>query len=541
MRISYLMIVTLFISISTLSATLRPNSYRIQSMGNNLAWIVDDPYTDIMHNPAELNTITKIWLFTNLSGLGNEKHMIFDNGGNFYQGVYAPALLGMFYPLGNWKLAVIGQYIDVFDKTTASYVMPGNLSSQYQFDWYTDSGNSGTSIKIMDNGTDNPNDDYRITDEISGTKLNDQYNYSDFDVLLARQRWGIRYNMTIRDKVNGDPQLNNVSHTYRITEIGSQSAKESVWAEQLENSENSQTSISHSLHLGIQGNMNDKVRWDLLGKLMVKTNKLNESDKREKNIDYDPDSDGIPYNEYPMWYPDYLMYDYQYESSSIRRETITTALATGRLIRDVNSDNHLVIYGTFGVFKTTDDKYYEHGMSSELLTTQTSTEIDEYSDWEITGSITSKGLKGTLAIGNYRIIGEKLYLGYGAIAKGVSSTTSNSYSGSDNYSQTLENVDFTLELPVGMEYEINQKIRLRLGVNNQFYFNSYSRDDERTVISSDGIWNNNLIFQRDLRTNYTKYSYGLAINPSQSFQIDIMGITNLTEISDFYISIIFRY
>ncbi|MEA3446634.1 MAG: hypothetical protein U9R19_18105, partial [Bacteroidota bacterium] len=283
-------------------------SLRIKAMGTELSWIVDDEYTDIMHNPAAINLLSSNRI---ISAVGNNpgsevgflKYL--DNKYKYSRGV---ASLGGFFKLSDWNFGLYLRYGQNKKWKEFDYGMYFNFISSYAFYWAikNDKTNGGITFDY-DNGTPDLDDDWKTYDERTGLEYYvDNESRSAF-ITLGKGNWGFTYRYYNFISAAPPNFLQSASHVYSLTEIGSDSPQEAVYAFQQEINETKRETNQHIFSFGNIRKYGNGNRLDLSANFKITSQKNSSEYRRKKEIDYDPDCDDVyysdmsPYNTYKKY------------------------------------------------------------------------------------------------------------------------------------------------------------------------------------------------------------------------------------------------
>ena len=271
-------------------------SFRMKSIGIELKWIVDDEYTDILHNPASITTLGSNWLLTNLSNQSGNSHQFLNYGENLYQNYSGSYLFGGFYQLSNWNIGIIGDYWKNKSWYSKGYQMSTDFSDNYSFSWQnTVNNDEGTWITDYNNNSETLYDDWRVSEEKHGTNyLSDDFGI-DLLLIFGKQNFGFSYRLVRSTSNSPIDNLQNAYHSYNLMEVGLNSPMESVFATQQEICEYNNQITQHFITYGISKKINEKSNLDIVGSLSFSITDDNSESRKEKQIDFDPDNDPEEY------------------------------------------------------------------------------------------------------------------------------------------------------------------------------------------------------------------------------------------------------
>ena len=533
------------------AAGFEETSFRLRSIGTELQWIVDDEYSDTQINPASINQLQSNWIITNFSNLGDQEHRFLDYDNNSYTGRSGRLLFGGFRKISDWTVGCIADYWRDRQWGTSAGQMRTDFARNPQFYW-TGSGESeeGTWITEYDNGTESPSDDFRVTEVRQGAKYTVGQSGLRLKLIFGRDRFGMSYDFT--RKVSDVPggvagrYREYASHSYDLMEEGINSAQEAVRAVQEEvNSYESATDF-HVISFGLTRDLVEVSSVDVVARVINESRADNSESRKKKSIDYDPDDDGISYEE-P--YSDYRYNQYKYQGLEIYDADLS-ALGyglDGRYTRIIEDGFRLRFLGNVHYQPLRTDEYDERVTTQEMMIAfpggtgfENASSLRLYGDKELN---TFSSLAGAGAM--LQPI-DGLTVGFAAkwyylFEEAVYDLISDDGSSQHPYKRQVEMRKHRLALPLGIEYVIRTRYAVRLGVNTDFLA-------RKSKISFTGFEEGyNYVREKDVTTtshtswNETSYSYGLGYEINDNFHLDVTGITDLVDVGSLFLSLVITY
>ncbi len=547
--------IMIFITILTTSVYGFDNtSLRLKSFGTELKWIVDDEYTDILQNPAAIDALTANWLLTNFSNQSGQLRHYFDYDNRAYQGSSGSYLIGGFHGFSSWKIGLIADYWQNERWNTRAYNMDTDFYYDYDFDWHRTDYNEGTWIREYNNGTPSNDDDYRVSEEKHGAEYIDNDSGLNLKLIVGMGNFGCSYyfkhtksNAPLRSvydpwggQVFEEPFLSFASHTYDLTEVGLYTPQEAISAIQEETNDYSGDDFNHILTLGFCQDLNKTTKLDLVASGIYSIKKNNSESRKKKQVDFDPDDDNYSYE-------DRNQYSY------LSLETFKADLSgpgfefDTRLTRKMNDRFLMRLIGKFHYLPLTTDDYEATTSRQEGLTMLSGTGgYDLASEITTTGKMEENALNAMTGLGGIFTPVDPLLFGFALNCYyTLNERILDLESADDEAIGILKRGNKTyskrLSLPFGVEYRLKEKYAFRLGVNSSFY--SVKTEDRYTGTEDFESYSEDLdvIFTLFNSYNTTYYSYGFGSEISEKVHLDLTGITDLTDVSDLYVSLIFKY
>jgi hypothetical protein len=530
-----------------LSAQTDSTSLRIKAMGTELKWIVDDEYTDVMHNPAAINNISSnriIASVNNQAGLKSHYLKNFDNmdyhtncGTSTFGGLFK--FSGLYFGIGA-NYGINKTWDDKARTMSTSFSMHEGLG------WTATSQDIGATIVDMDNGTQQLDDDWRIYEETRGLRYYEDITQKGLFLTLGFKNLGFSYRFLNSETTSPTSDLQYASHTYNLITIGHNSPAEPINAYQNEINEYGSKSIQHIFSFGTIMKIGEKSKIDLVAGYGVFSDDFNLASRKNKEIDFDPDNDGNPYME-PESSNKRDYYSYQQNSDNIqelkgqdiRLETKYTFL--------LNKALRFSLWGGIFKNKSNEGKYKMQYKSQELFTDfKWGTVTDELIHIASTGDKETKQYSYYYGIGAVStpmpnlIIGAaiKKYISNSKIDYSVHSTNN----GVSSYFTTNDEIERkNLVIPIGLEYSFDNKLDMRLGICTYFY--SYEKTIESTYLTLIANGWNNLDFLPSESDEYTisYFSFGLGYKLFNNIKIDITGIQEINGFTNYYLSVFVNF
>jgi hypothetical protein len=533
------------------AAGFEENSFRLRSIGTELQWIVDDEYSDTQMNPASINQIQSNWIITNFSNLGNGDHRFLDYGNNSYIGSSGRFLLGGFRRISDWTVGCVGDYWCDRQWASSGPQMRTDFARNPRFYWYTDGvPEEGTWVTKYDNGTESPSDDFRVTEVTQGTRYNADQSGIRFKLIFGRDQFGLSYDFT--RKVSGVPggvagrYRQYAFHSYDLMEQGTNSAKEAVRAVQEEVNQYESATDLHVVSFGVTRDLDRVSSIDVVARVMYESRADNSQSRRKKSIDYDPDDDGIPYED-PYTPQHYNQYKYQgFEVFDADLSALGYGL-DGRYTRIVEDGVRLRLLGRLHYQPLRTDEYEERSTTQEMMIAfpdgtdfENASDVRRYGDKELNSFSSLAGAGAMLQPVDGLTMGFAVKWYYD-FTEAVYDLISDDGISTHDYKRQVETRKHRLALPLGIEYVLGRKYAVRLGVNTDFLARKtkisftgpeegydYVREKDVTSISHTSL-------------NETSYSYGLGYEINHNFHLDATGITDLVDVGSLFLSLVITY
>ncbi len=547
--IATVLLICLLMAVET--SAFDKTSFRLQSMGAELRGIVDDEYTDLLNNPAYMNVLSKNWIITNLSNYSGGNHQFFNYNNNNYEGGSGAFLLGHFYNYNDMWIGFIGEYWRDKRWKTRSLNMDYYLDPY--FDWGGDTEFEGTWIEDHEQG----NNAYRTIDTKKGTEYRADDQGVNLNAIFNINNFGINYEFnhtkynaplyvySYNDYYTGQlitveiPFQSYAYHKYEVFEVGSTSNQEALIAIQEEANEFHNEIYRHTITFGWKSDTSNTYQYDVKAGFIYGINSNNSEIRRMKTIDYDPDND----NNSAYW-NNYDTYEYQNHSQEDGDLKGLGYIASARLKKRISDDAYIRVMGNLYYQPlSTDDYKTSFNTVNNLQSLGGVNPISNTYDWQTNGSREFNTFNSMLGIGSVFNPVEDLTIGCGLKWKYLYNESISDFeqiSSSQTVNEPKDESSFKqnqILFPLGMEYLYKSAYAFRIGVNT--YFNSQKFTYASTT-SMEGYYSD--ISKTEFQSiNRTIYSYGFGYIPSENIQIDITGLTNLTDISNLFLSIIFKY
>ncbi|MEA3446638.1 MAG: hypothetical protein U9R19_18125 [Bacteroidota bacterium] len=543
----FIMLIAVLAYLGNVDAQTDSCSMRIKSLGVELKWIVDDEYTDIFHNPASINALSSNWLITNLSNQAGNNHQFLNYEENAYQAGSGSYLFGSFYSLSDWNLGFVGNYWKDKRWESKALGMHTGFSYGYDFNWYYDFGNEeGFWVTDYNNETETLSDDWRVTEERYGANYYADGAGLDLTFIVGRKNLGLTYRF-VRSASNSPLEyLHYAYHSYNLMEVGSNAPIESVSALQEETNEYKNENTGHHLSLGWTKKLGEKTNIDFVASLNVLSSQNSNESKREKLIDYDPDNDNISHGEY---WNNYGYDQYHYQGLQSYNSNLA-GLGYGfdaRISKTVSSSFQWKMLGGIHYRSENSDSYKSIMKEEQSMTSFISgNEFDNSVDTGLSGEQEQncfRSLAGAGAVFNPQenfliAFGLKWYHYNTEIIYDLDANINDDNQNFDD--ETINRLD-RVSLPFGCEYIVKEKYAFRLGVNTNFYSGENTTSQNGIVISDLFTQNSDITTTTYNKHNLTYYSYGFGYKLNKNIDIDFTGITNITDISNLFISILYRF
>lgn len=566
-------------SLPCVSLAFDRTSFRIRSMGEDLSWIVEDEYTDLLRNPAYFADLNRTRVYTNFSNLmgrdqsflgyteqGVDTIIYYDYWGDpkfiiyvpwakdqltSYEGRDAPYLLAGFFPR-------IGVLCDAWlDKSSGStrYTME-NPSYEYFLWVYDPHLEEGTTVTYSDNDTPgDTTDDFKTINAHGGDIFSTDDGGWEFDLALgerlsASAAWGLGYHVVDswhrgEASVTYEPDQGfeyhytkrDVFHRYEVEEVGSNSGQEAFQVSKNSNDQIEDGGTSQTITLGLLRGLSSGQSLDVVGKIILISKDIVHNDISTLFANYDPDGDGRRYRN--RYFDSY----YQNESE-VRQGTFkgtawglsgrwsarAREIATVRLLGGISwshltshnvkrADCDLSVTTTGASVETTGFSVVGSGRGDEK---HTSMDVGMGTEFQVTERV----LLGT----GCRLVKDEWKREYKLeyIAQNDSS-----YSGEEDESVSSTSI----RLPLGLEFELPRAFRARLGMSHSFT----SWEEQRGTYRPDEKGGSHSGGSRDISNlSRTVYSYGLGYS-HKHFELDLIGLTDLTQLSDLLFSLAFKF
>lgn len=524
-------------------------SFRLKSMGSELKWIITDEYTDVFQNPASINDLSSNWLFTNLSNQTGNLHQFLNYGNNNYQGSSGSYLLGGFRQLLNWKVGLIFDYWKDKRWNSKGYEMNTNFSENYYFSWNNHGDGEGTWITDYNNGTETKSDDYRVIEEKHGTEYDADNSGLNFKFILGKKIFGLGYEFSqyASNHPFGSNNPQYAFHSYTLMEVGTNSPKEAVTAIQKEVNEYTNETFIHTFSLGAKKDLNSDVKLDAVGSLVYVSEKNNYESRRKKQIDFDPDNDGVSFESYPYYRRYYDQYSYQGLSTYKGNLSGWGYQFDGRCSKRLSDIICLKLIGQLDYLPLKTDHYLEQSTTQESMTAFT--QGNEFSDsYEMKrfGTLKEHNFSSLVGFGGSFQPSPELLWGFGIkwyhnFNESIYDLLSHNDANNNIYKQESKIRLNLIALPIGFEYRLKEKYAFRLGANTYFYSWKTTKAFTGSEESDSYTQEQNIKSAYLNSYNTTSYSYGFGYEVNKNMHLDIAGITNLTDISNLYLSLILTY
>lgn len=536
----------LLLTLANVTQGFDQTSFRIRSMGEELQWVVDDDYTDVLRNPAAVADLSKSCVLTNLSNLTGGTHTPFDYEGNVYSGDAGSYLIGAFHKFDDWTVGAIADCwkSDAWEIMTRE--MNTDFSDYYGFGWSGygyGGGEEGTWVTDFDNGTDTSSDDYRVAESKSGTS-DEVASGRDVMLLFGRKGHGFRYDFIQSEGPNR--YTGGLLHSYDLMEVGSNSAQEAVRATQQEATESDVSGTRHRLSYGMTREFGEGAGLDIVAGLILVNESYDVETRRKKQIDFDPDNDGVSHD--TSYYDRYYnQYQYQsvdtYEGSSDGfgyelSARYTKQVTEGFRFRAMAETRYVAMES---------EDYRDDFVMHEVMTAfEGGTGFSNEEETARGGSCEDNTLETAVGIGGVLRPAASICVGFGVKWYHEYSETLLDLDVLDEeeegtYKQESRAYLHRVSLPVGFEYSFGRRYAVRLGVNTSFYSEKYETsatgqdpDDPSTELIG-------VTSMEFASWNTTEYSYGFGWDLTESLHLDMMGMTDLTDIGSVLLALTMTY
>ena len=540
----------LFITIASILLMLQTvyayeeESFRLKSFGTELKWIMDDEYTDIFLNPAAINVLTSNRMLTNYSNMNSSNSL----------------LVGAFRKVKDWKIGVILEGSEEKDWHTFPYEMRTTIfNNYYQFDWYqysyysnVNTNNEGIWITDHDNGTTTTDDDYQIIEEKQGLVYDNYEEDFNLNILLGKGNYGFSYhiyrssnwNSLLSSNLKLKENMQNAYHSYILTEVGDNSPVEAINAVQQEINDYSNEITKHDVTFGWNKTLNERIELDIVAGSNYTIENEDIESVKEKQIDYDPDNDGILYPS-PTKYPEYDRYSYQaLETFKDKLSGLGYQFDTRLTIRKKKGKS-IKIFCRTNYQTLSADNYEESFKEQEMMTA-----FDEDDQFDSSYYISRSGEKNTkfmtfiFGFGGTKKPLKDLEMGIGAkYSYNYNKITYDLVTGEGaSYFKEETTILNRIVLPIGFEYLLKNRFAIRWGIDVSIW-----SEEITSKIKGDEITNGDLQYLDVSSKNVdedldTTYSYGFGYSLSDKIQIDLVGRYNSSiSLSSYDLSLILKY
>ncbi|MFZ0389018.1 MAG: hypothetical protein WAN36_01055 [Calditrichia bacterium] len=497
-------------------------SFRLRGIGQELRWIVNDRYTNIFINPAELNLINKNHLFTNLSNLSGSPRRILDPD-QIYQNESGAFLIGTFYRMRSFNLGVMAEIWKDRQWATGTYRMPYPFSD-YHFNWTAYSNQEGSWLQETDNGT--------VENIQHGHSINSDGQGINFQFLFSRKSFGLAYQL-IYSRPPDLPYHDDLYHYYKLTEGGPQPI-ESIEAIQTEKNDPNSISQIHRLNAGFILPLKNNDSLDFTAGLSYYRNNQEASGVKTKEINYDPDNDqNTPFS------TNYYQYYLRDETKTDNRPA-GLGIQTGiRYSKKLQKELTLRMTGMLSYQPAKDSDYsISNNFNEIMLDVNGNTLFSTHDSSTSEGTRTQRDLLGSVTAGAAITPVPRVTAG---LAIRYEYERFNRKDDLDQKKNEIVHRYHRLILPAGGEYRPTDKLALRLGTVSIWQAHRYENDVFEVGEPGSHLYKVNAKGVNSRATMETRYSYGLGYRINSSLQFDFTGITDLTEISSLLLSVTIYY
>jgi hypothetical protein len=543
-------------------------SYRIMGMGKELSWIVEDGYTDILKNPAEVALIEKE-ISLNASALLFSDPLISKvdtvelTNPYFDEFIYSlepvsisecidrPYLLSWVLNLGRLKGFVCFDFQKHTNSVSPKYRMQGpNYNS---FDWvYDDTVRAGTTTTIHDRGTSTLEDDYLVFNSRTG-KI---YNEDDGDIIFSFTTGGnISYNFAYGLRYafekyynNADPmwakfcyyhgyecekypmgRVENVEEVYRIEEIGDSSI-EALDVHKKSNDDINNNIINHTVSFGLKCGIESQWSFDLVPLLKLQYKNFSNEQSMITFVDYDPDKDDDHY----LGFSNDIEYESKRDIKAFNLFGYGLGFA-GRLSKNVGERERLRFISNVYLSRLKDNEALEDTSYLSVFTSDNDYDTLFY-NFSRKGKMQEKLNKYSFGAGIEGGISDNTLIALGGIISYTSNVKSFEFTESDSSGIDIKGTEeiisntTTLSLPIGFESYMNDYLAFRLGIVEYLTWNT-----EREVLVKEMEEASKTYMYR----TESCYTYGLFVG-NDKIQFDIFGETDILKIKDIQVSVSFK-
>ena len=522
---------------------LEETSFRMRSLGSELAWVLADSYTDIHINPAAIAGLSEAQIFTNLSNLRGADHQILKGEDVAYSGSAGAFHCGTLFRWGDWGVGIMGDQWRSEQWEDRSASMSTDFSRDYRFGWRYQSGQVGTYITDHNTDTISPADDYRTITEYSGANVTADDYGTNLKLVLGKERLGFTYEFSYMKSAGGTGFSGEMRHA--LLEVGHDAPVEAVEAIQWEANDRNYLFAQHSVILGAQTSFKEKGWFDLVGGFYNTHRDRNHETRRFKQIDYDPDHDGEPH-ESSYYEEHYSQYDYQY--LSIEDEDLS---GWGGLLRSrgswkLNRRATARLFGSLDYRSIATKAFLEEERSEEHMLAFPDGEGFESADQvESKGTSEERRFLSRLGLGFELRPERQLTIGIAAawryaLTEHLLDAVQQRDSGTEPLERESRDRTHELALPLGAEYMIKKKYALRLGTLTRFSAEKHWMDEHRTSAAQPVQTEANLHAGGFRYSTTTTYSYGVGLCLTDHIHVDVTGITDLSEIEEFLLSFVYH-
>ena len=528
------LVILVLLSTITYSQT-DSTSLRIKAMGTELKWIVEDEYTDAMHNPAAINKVESSFVYVIGRNFPSTDFELSSYADNKYTSNRGAASIGSFIKISDWTIALSAGYGQDKLWEERGYRMSTPSEWSYKFSWaYIDDKAKGIFLNDYSNGTTALIDDWRIYEEREGLNYYRDNEFRRFSIILGKQNWGFSY--SYHNTVSATPPnfLQSASHLYRIIEIGIESPNESIYAFQQEINEYKKEQNTHIISFGNSRETKNNALLDISVDLVFASRLNNFESRKEKEVDYDPDTDG----EY-TFYGGYVTFEkYLFQQQEIFNEEISTlgAQLNTRYTKILCNTLKARLITRLTYFKENNANYSQQKKRMEEMIGDNNSDsyfnsVEADKSKHLFSSLLGLGASSSPIRGLTFGFAAKWYFDYSHthFENGIPSSIISAFE--TDYNKSKHN---KIAIPVGMEYWIKKWIALRLGMDT--HFNSLRQVESNKKF--DDYRDDSYL---SLQGNTTFYSYGLGLRIFKKLELDLAGISNMSDISNYYISINYRF